>query len=43
MPRSVPTKRMRLEAGDLVVTGDIPLAAEIIERDGRALSPRGEP
>jgi len=32
----------RLEAGDLVVTGDIPLAAEIIERDGRALSPRGE-
>ncbi len=32
----------RLEAGDLVITGDIPLAAEIIERQGRALSPRGE-
>ena len=32
----------RLEAGDLVVTSDIPLAAEIIERRGRALSPRGE-
>lgn len=32
----------RLEAGDLVVTGDIPLAAEIIERGGQALSPRGE-
>jgi len=32
----------RLEPGDLVVTADIPLAAEIIERDGRALSPRGE-
>jgi uncharacterized protein len=32
----------RLEAGDLVVTGDIPLAAEIIEHHGLALSPRGE-
>jgi uncharacterized protein YaiI (UPF0178 family) len=32
----------RLEPGDLVITADIPLAAEIIERDGRALSPRGE-
>jgi len=32
----------RLEAGDLVVTGDIPLAAEIIENRGQALSPRGE-
>jgi len=32
----------RLEAGDLVITGDIPLAAEVIERRGRALSPRGE-
>jgi uncharacterized protein YaiI (UPF0178 family) len=32
----------RLEAGDLVVTGDIPLAAEIIENQGQALSPRGE-
>lgn len=32
----------RLDAGDLVVTGDIPLAAEVIEKQGYALSPRGE-
>lgn len=32
----------RLGAGDLVITGDIPLAAEAIEKGGRALSPRGE-
>ena len=32
----------RLEAGDLVVTADIPLAAEVIDRQGQALSPRGE-
>lgn len=32
----------RLEAGDLVITGDIPLAAAAIEKGGRALSPRGE-
>lgn len=32
----------RLAAGDLVITGDIPLAAEIIENQGHALSPRGE-
>lgn len=32
----------RLEAGDLVITSDIPLAAEVIEKDGQALSPRGE-
>lgn len=32
----------RLEAGDLVITSDIPLAAEVIEKDGHALSPRGE-
>lgn len=32
----------RVEAGDLVVTSDIPLAAEIIAKDGHALSPRGE-
>lgn len=31
-----------LEAGDLVITGDIPLAAEVIEKGGHALSPRGE-
>lgn len=32
----------RCEAGDLVITSDIPLAAEIIEKGGHALSPRGE-
>ncbi|RFA26808.1 hypothetical protein CAI21_16125 [Alkalilimnicola ehrlichii] len=32
----------RLEAGDLVITSDIPLAAEVIEKGGLALSPRGE-
>ena len=32
----------RLEPGDLVVTADIPLAAEIIDNGGQALSPRGE-
>ena len=31
-----------IEAGDLVITADIPLAAEIIEKDGHALNPRGE-
>ena len=30
------------EPGDLVVTADIPLAAEIIEKGGHALNPRGE-
>jgi uncharacterized protein YaiI (UPF0178 family) len=32
----------RLEAGDLVITGDIPLAADVIEKGGHVLSPRGE-
>ena len=32
----------RVEAGDLVITADIPLAAEIIEKGGHALNPRGE-
>jgi len=32
----------RMEAGDLVITADIPLAAEVIEKGGHALSPRGE-
>ncbi len=32
----------RLAPGDLVITGDIPLAAEIIEHQGQALNPRGE-
>lgn len=30
-----------LEAGDLVVTADIPLAAEVVDRGGFALNPRG--
>ncbi len=32
----------QLDAGDLVVTADIPLAAEVIEKGGHALNPRGE-
>jgi uncharacterized protein YaiI (UPF0178 family) len=32
----------RLSAGDLVITADIPLAAEVIENGGHALNPRGE-
>ncbi|MBT4836769.1 MAG: YaiI/YqxD family protein [Methylococcales bacterium] len=31
-----------VEVGDLVITADIPLAAEVIEKGGRALNPRGE-
>jgi len=32
----------RVVAGDLVITSDIPLAAEVIGRGGRVLTPRGE-
>ena len=32
----------RLTAGDLVITSDLPLAAEIIEKGGHVLSHRGE-
>jgi uncharacterized protein YaiI (UPF0178 family) len=32
----------RMAVGDLVITSDIPLAAEVIAKDGHALSPRGE-
>ena len=32
----------RVQAGDLVITSDIPLAAEVIDKGGYALSPRGE-
>ncbi|MEN8199686.1 MAG: YaiI/YqxD family protein [Thermodesulfobacteriota bacterium] len=32
----------RMESGDLVITGDIPLAAEVITKGGLALNPRGE-
>jgi len=32
----------RVQPGDLVITSDIPLAAEVIQKGGHALSPRGE-
>ncbi|MEO0973800.1 MAG: YaiI/YqxD family protein [Pseudomonadota bacterium] len=32
----------RLAPGDLVITADIPLAADVIARDALALSPRGQ-
>ena len=32
----------RVEAGDLVVTADIPLASDVISRGAQALDPRGE-
>lgn len=32
----------RVDAGDLVVTQDIPLAAEVIEKGALAVTPRGE-
>jgi uncharacterized protein YaiI (UPF0178 family) len=32
----------RTSVGDLVVTADIPLAAEVIAKGGEALNPRGE-
>ncbi|MGY2796829.1 uncharacterized protein ACVWV0_001005 [Ewingella americana] len=32
----------RTEPGDLVITADIPLAAEVIEKGGAAINPRGE-
>lgn len=32
----------RAEPGDLIVTADIPLAAEVIEKGAWALNPRGE-
>ena len=32
----------RVDAGDLVITSDIPLAAEVIGKGGYALTPRGE-
>ena len=33
---------IRLAVGDLVITADIPLAAEVIKKGGYALNPRGE-
>jgi uncharacterized protein YaiI (UPF0178 family) len=32
----------KLSAGDLVITADIPLAAEVVDNKGVALNPRGE-
>ena len=32
----------RVEAGDLVITGDIPLASQVLAKGGHALNPRGE-
>ncbi len=32
----------KLQHGDLVITADIPLAAEVIKKGGYALNPRGE-
>ena len=32
----------RMQGGDLIITSDIPLAAEVLAKGGRALSPRGE-
>ena len=32
----------QLEAGDLVITADIPLAADVVGRGGHAINPRGE-
>jgi hypothetical protein len=32
----------RMQAGDLVITGDIPLASDVIDKGGVALNPRGE-
>ncbi len=32
----------RVEAGDVVVTADIPLAASVLEKDGLVITPHGE-
>ena len=32
----------QVQAGDLVITADIPLAAEVIDKQAHALNPRGE-
>lgn len=33
---------LRVQIGDLVITADIPLAADVIAKGGHALNPRGE-
>ena len=32
----------QVQAGDLVITSDIPLAADVLKKDAHALNPRGE-
>jgi len=32
----------QVEAGDIVITADIPLAAEVLKKKGHAINPRGE-
>ncbi|MDD5754066.1 MAG: YaiI/YqxD family protein, partial [Methylococcales bacterium] len=32
----------QLSVGDLVITGDIPLANDVVEKGGHAINPRGE-
>jgi uncharacterized protein YaiI (UPF0178 family) len=32
----------RMQPGDLVITADIPLASQVLQRGGHALNPRGE-
>jgi uncharacterized protein len=32
----------QIEPGDVVITSDIPLAAEVLEKGGHAINPRGE-
>ncbi len=32
----------QVQPGDVVITGDIPLAAEVLEKGGHAINPRGE-
>ena len=32
----------RMASGDLVITGDVPLAAEVVAKGGAALNPRGK-
>jgi uncharacterized protein YaiI (UPF0178 family) len=33
---------VEMKAGDLIITADIPLAAQVVEKGGIALNPRGE-
>lgn len=33
---------VEMEVGDLIITADIPLAAQVVEKGGYALNPRGE-